>query len=48
MDNADDHHEEDQTDGSEGHRGVEESDSSEDEVCCITGFLGNKFRLVCY
>ncbi|KAH9685268.1 Ribosome biogenesis protein BOP1-like [Citrus sinensis] len=32
VDNADDHHEEDQTDGSEGHRGVEESDSSEDEV----------------
>lgn len=32
VDNADDHHEEDQSNGSDGRRGVEESDSSEDEV----------------
>lgn len=32
VDYVDDHHEEDQSDGSDGHRGVEESDSSEDEV----------------
>lgn len=43
MDNVDDYRQEDKSDDSGAHQGVEESDSSEDEVCCIIGFSANNF-----
>ena len=36
----DDDHHADQSESSDGHQGVEESDSSEDEVCSSFGFFG--------
>lgn len=38
----DDHCQEDVHENAETHQGVEESDSSEDEVCCIFVFLEHK------